>query len=69
MILLKGFLLPLKPVEKQKDVSCCRRANYEVDWAIDAICLGNVFVKMFPVVIKSITKLIGPLILSVWAMS
>ena len=42
-----------------KDISRCK-ANYEVDWALDAICLGDVLMKIFPVVLKPITKLIGP---------
>ena len=52
-----------------KDISRCCKANYEVDWALDAICLGNVLMKIFPLVVKPITKLIGLLMQSVWAMS
>ena len=51
-----------------EDISRCK-ANYEIDWALDIICLGTVLIKIFPVVVKPITKLIGLLILYVWALS
>ena len=35
------------------------KANYEVDWSRNSICLGYVLTKMFPVAVKPITKLIG----------